>query len=637
MAKASEKHCKWPKLSVAKAIRLPYKREIEPMRKELNRSSVFKLLSFLIPGAFLVTTDSVFALETEQKPSGWSLSIRETEKSSILAQRPNPNQDRFLSPGQDLPTPIPEEDEPGLSEPVEPEAESPDAEPIETETPFRVLVEAIEVIGNTVLDPAKLADITQPLEGKEISTDELQQVVSDITQLYLSQGYVTSRAVLLEQEIADGKITIQMVEGELGNIEILGLERLRSGYVRSRLARGTAGPVNVIRIEEQLRLLRADPLLESIRGRLQPSTDGSTAPVLRVETEEAPSWQVGLSVDNYSAPSIGSERMGVSLAYQNLTGFGDTLSTDYYRSTTGGSEIWDLGYRLPVNSMDGAVSLRAVFDTNEVTRGPLAGEIDGQVDRYEVSFRQPLIRNLREEFALSAGFSHRDGQTFLGEVPFGFGIGPDPDTGISRTSVFKFGQDYLRRDSKGAWSLRSQFSLGTGLLDATTNEGAIPDGQFLSWLGQVQRVQRLGKDNLLIIRGDLQLSPDNLLSSEQFVIGGGQSLRGYRQNVRAGDNGFRVSVEDRITLTRDNEDGGDGEPVLQLAPFLDAGAIWNNGDNPNQLGDENFLVGAGVGLLYELVDGANMRLDYAVPLVGISDEGDNAQDEGFYFTVNYQY
>jgi hypothetical protein len=32
-----------------------------------------------------------------------------------------------------------------------------------------------------------------------------------------------------------------------------------------------------------------------------------------------------------------------------------------------------------------------------------------------------------------------------------------------------------------------------------------------------------------------------------------------------------------------------------------------------------------------------VRLDYAFPLVTIKDEGDNAQDEGFYFTVNYQY
>ena len=61
------------------------------------------------------------------------------------------------------------------------------------------------------------------------------------------------------------------------------------------------------------------------------------------------------------------------------------------------------------------------------------------------------------------------------------------------------------------------------------------------------------------------------------MIGGGQSVRGYRQNVRAGDNGFRFSIEDRIILVRDEG----GEPVFILAPFFDMGSVWNVGDNPN--------------------------------------------------------
>ena len=95
--------------------------------------------------------------------------------------------------------------------------------------------------------------------------------------------------------------------------------------------------------------------------------------------------------------------------------------------------------------------------------------------------------------------------------------------------------------------MRSQFSFGIDILDATINNDPIPDGRFFSWLGQVQRVQRLSNDQLLIVQAELQLTPDSLLPSQQFVIGGGQSVRGYRQNVRSGDNGFRsAAIEDRI-------------------------------------------------------------------------------------------
>jgi len=38
-----------------------------------------------------------------------------------------------------------------------------------------------------------------------------------------------------------------------------------------------------------------------------------------------------------------------------------------------------------------------------------------------------------------------------------------------------------------------------------------------------------------------------------------------------------LSIEDQIALQRDEA----GIPVLQVAPFVDAGAVWNVTDNPN--------------------------------------------------------
>jgi hemolysin activation/secretion protein len=177
--------------------------------------------------------------------------------------------------------------------------------------------------------------------------------------------------------------------------------------------------------------------------------------------------------------------------------------------------------------------------------------------------------------------------------------------------------------------LRSQFNLGLDILGAT--DVSTPNAAFFSWLGQVQRVQRLGENNLLIAQGDIQLSADPLFPSQQFVIGGALSLRGYRQNVRAGDNGFRISLEDRITLDRNQ----DSEPVFQLAPFIDFGTVWNHGRNPNKIIGKTFLAGAGLGLIWQPVNGLNLRLDYGIPLISISDRGNNIQDDGIYFSVTY--
>lgn len=331
-------------------------------------------------------------------------------------------------------------------------------------------------------------------------------------------------------------------------------------------------------------------------------------------------------------PSIGSERLGINARYRNLTGIGDELFGSYYRTTTGGADVFDFSYRVPLNAMNGTLELRAAPSRTNVTQAPFnALDIRGESQLYEISYRQPLIRTTREEFALSLGYSYQSGQTFTFAGPTPFSIGPD-ERGVSRTSVIKFGQDYVRRDTAGAWSLRSLFSLGTGTLNATINPDPIPDGRFFSWLGQVQRVQTLNKNNFLIVQADVQLTPNSLLPSQQFVIGGGQSIRGFRQNVRAGDNGVRFSVEDRITLQRDET----GNSVFQLAPFVDLGAVWNVSDNPNKLQRQTFLAGAGLGLLWQPLPKLSMRLDYGLPLVNLDDRSENAQDSGFYFSVNYR-
>ena len=537
--------------------------------------------------------------------------------------QPDSNQNRFLQP---VPTPIPAPN--STESPVLP---TPTSEPTPDVNVVPIQVNRIEVTGSTVLSSEQLNRITKPFEGSTVSFQELTSVIDEINQLYLEQGYTNSRAILEAQTIANGIVQIRVVEGTLERIEVEGTRRLNPNYVRSRVNLGVGTPLNTTKLEEQLRLLRADPLFKNVEATLR-SGSGPGQSILVVRVTEADPFEASVSFDNYSPPSVGSERLGINTSYRNLTGNGDELAASYYRTTTGGADVFDFSYRIPLNAMNGTLQLRAAPNRNEVTQSPFDEfDIRGESQLYEISYRQPLIRSLREEFALSLGFAYQSGQTFTFAGPTPFGFGPD-ERGVSRTSVIKFGQDYLRWDSLGAWSLRSQFSLGTGLFNATTNPDSIPDARFISWLGQVQRVQLLNKNNLLILQADLQLTPDALLPSQQFIIGGGQSLRGYRQNVRAGDNGLRFSVEERMTLQRDEA----GNAIFQLAPFVDLGTIWNVSDNPNNLQKQRFLASVGLGLLWQPLSNLSVRLDYGLPLVNLDDRGENVQDSGFYFSVNYK-
>ncbi|MGL5064994.1 MAG: ShlB/FhaC/HecB family hemolysin secretion/activation protein, partial [Microcoleus sp.] len=534
---------------------------------------------------------------------------------------PDPNRERFPQPAPQ-PSPEPPQGPPT----VQPQRPSTVPQPLPA-TPF--LVQKIQVTGSTILIQEELNALIKPIEGRSATLEELRQVADKITEIYLNRGYITSRAVLPPQTINAGVVQIQVIEGRLARIEVEGNKRLDRDYIRSRIRLGAGTPLSTAKLEDQLRLLRIDPLFENVEASLR-AGDKEGESILIVRIVEANPFQASFSFDNYSPPSVGSERLGVTLRHRNLTGRGDELAAAYYKSL-GDSDVFDFSYRIPLNAMNGTLQLRAAPNRNSIVQEPFDElDISGKSHLFEVSYRQPLIRSPLQEFAISAGFTYQRGNTFFEGKPTRFGFGPS-ENGVSTTSTIKLGQDYIRRDPQGAWALRSQFTIGTNLFDATQNQGSDPDGQFISWLGQVQRVQRLSSKHLLIIQGDLQLSANSLLPSQQFVIGGGQSLRGYRQNARSGDNGFRISIEDRITLRRN----GAGIPTLQLAPFLDAGTVWNVSGNPNKLSNQTFLAGAGLGLLWEPIPRVNLRVDYALPLISISDRGDNLQDSGIYFSIIY--
>lgn len=490
---------------------------------------------------------------------------------------------------------------------------------VSSEKPIKILEEQIEAIEGRTVTSEKLTNVAN-------------KIADSITQVYLNEGFLTSRAKL--DSVKDGILLIEVIEGELEKIEIEGLRRLNRSYISSQVKLGAGKPLNIAKLEDQLRLLRANPLFENVEASLKEGAEKGKS-ILVVRVTEAEPFEGNFGIDNYSPPSVGAVRLNLNLLYRNLTGIGDEISAFYSPriETIDGTYQLEFAYQAPLNPMEGTLQLKTLIDRNEVVEGEFEdSDIRGEAEQYQINFRQPLILNPRQELALSLGFVYRDGRTFAFGNPFPFGIGPDED-GISRTSVFELGQEYTLRDVSGAWAFRSQLRFGTDIFDATENPSSDPDGQFFSWLAQVQRVQVLNDDNFLIIQGDLQLTPDSLLPSEQFVIGGGQSVRGYRQNVRAGDNGFRFSIEDRITVTR-NEGG---ESVFIVAPFFDMGSVWNVSDNPNPQFSQRFIAGLGLGLLWEPIKGLNMRVDYAPPLIDLDDRGNNVQDDGLNFSLNYQF
>jgi hemolysin activation/secretion protein len=464
------------------------------------------------------------------------------------------------------------------------------------------------------------------VDAQRMTFATLVELRSTVTQLYIGNGYITSGAFLPNnQDLSDGDVQIQVVEGKLERIDVTGLNRLNPSYVRDRIALATDPPLQRDRLEEALQLLQLDPLLTQVDAELTAGTV-SGQNILQMNVQEAPPLQASVLADNSQSPSIGSEQLSVSASYTNLIGVGDRLTAGY--GLTEGLDAYDVSYAMPLNARDGTLTLRYSRDDSGIIEDELRDrniDIRSESETVSLGFRQPVVRSPETEVALGLTVDLRRSQTFLNDEPFSFSQGIED--GESRVTVLRFFQEWVDRNATSVLAARSQFNLGIDAFDATTSDTEA-DGQFLSWQGQFQWAQQLTPSRIVLVtQVGAQLTPDALLSLERFSVGGGNTVRGYAQNQVVADNGIFGSVEARIpVLATSNR--------LQLTPFVDIGTVWNHGDNPDP--DPGAIASLGLGARWLITPDLAVRVDYGMPLVDVEDRGDSLQENGFHFSLRYQ-
>ena len=545
------------------------------------------------------------------------------DRDSHLAQLPNPIVPREPE------FPAPQAPQPPPASPLQPTPSTPVPDDIRPGIPGTIRVDRFEFEGNTAFSDRELAEVTQQFAGRDITFAELIAAEAAVTQKYVAAGYINSGAVIPANQTfprSGGVVKIRIVEGGLDEIAISGNRRLNANYVRSRLQRATRRPLNRDRLLEALQLLQLDPLIANISAELQAGSRPENSR-LEVRIKEADSFSGEVFADNNRSPSVGSFRRGVRINQGNLLGFGDGLEVSY-ANTNGSNEI-NGSYTVPVNPRNGTIRFAASAASTNIIEEPFdAAEIEGKSRTYELTYRQPIVEKPDRNLALGVTLSRQESDTSLLGEGFALSAGAN-DRGETRVSAVRFFQEYVQRSSNQVFAARSQFSLGTNLFGATENNSG-PDSSFLAWRGQAQYVRLLAPETLLIVRSDIQLADRPLLSLEQIGIGGVQSVRGYRQDLLLTDNGAIASAEVRIPVWRAPKVKG----LLQIAPFIDFGVGWNHsGEKSNAESDK--LLGAGLGLIWQMGDRLNVRLDYGIPLINVGGGDRTLQEKGIYFRINY--
>jgi hemolysin activation/secretion protein len=515
-----------------------------------------------------------------------------------------------------------------------------------------VFVKGFQFQGNHVFDDNTLAGLLEKYRDRNVTSEELEEARQVLTLYYVNHGFINSGAVLPDQDLKDGIVHFQIVEGKLTLVNVHGNKWFQSSWLRNEVRRAAGKPLNFNDLKQGLQLMRENPGIAQVNAELRPGGAPGES-LLDMEVKDTQPFRFSLEFVNDRPPSVGSEIVVAHFADLNLTGNNDPLLLDYgilqsnssaYNSGFESSDLKNIGgsYTAPITPWHTTLQVRASQSNSSLIEAPFnVLDITSNLVQYGATLRQAIIENPTQEFALALSADDRRITTKLFGLPFS--LSPGDIDGVEDVFAVRFIQEFVDRSQVHVLSLRSAFSVGLNAFGSTINPQA-PDGQFFSWLGQSQYIRRIGSsDNLIVLRFNAQVSDRPLLSLEQFELGGSSNVRGYLENQVFRDNGVFGSAEFRIPVWKDKNHNA----LFSFAPFFDIGYAWNNnnvftngvdGEPGQQSGSQKVtLPSVGLGLLFtpNKYVSAQIYWGYALNQAQLP-SGNNLQNDGISFdlTVN---
>lgn len=467
-----------------------------------------------------------------------------------------------------------------------------------------------QVDGNSVLKNGDIEKAVYPFMGEHKTIADVEKARSALEKTYQDAGYLTVSVSIPQQEVNTGVVHLQVTEGRVEHLQIVDSHYHTPGEIKSRTPQFAEGTVpHFPTAQKELGTLNRNQNRQ-VTPVLRPGKSPGTVEVdLQVKDKLPLHGNVELN-DRYS-PNTTELRMNAGLRYENLFQKDHSLGLNVQVSPEDFNEVKVFSGTYIIPRMNGdyfaayAVAsdsnIAAVGDINVLGKGYIAG----------ARYIKPL--------ALSDGFYHSltfgvDYKVFK-ENLFLLGADTSIDTPISYWAT-SLGYDANIQSGLGQTQASFALNMAPRLMGNTNKEfdnkrsGASANYAYLR--ADVKQLYTFASGWAVQGKAAFQLASQPLISTEQFTIGGVESIRGYLESSRLGDNGISGSLELRtppLAAYLKQYRFSDYIKEMYAYTFADAGYVRIK--NPLGLDADYELYSAGLGLKVKTTNGWFSYLDYA--------------------------
>ncbi len=183
--------------------------------------------------------------------------------------------------------------------------------------PATVLLRSVTLEGATVLGEPDLAPAYASFLGQRVTEADLTAITASLTAIYRGAGYGLSRAIIPAQDLSGGRIRIQVIEGTVEDIVILGDDANRFGLQALLAPIATERPLRRATLERQLLLANDRPgvrVTDTVLDEIVPAS-GRFRLTVKVQA-----WTVfgAVGLDNLGSTAVGPWQGSASVAANSV-------------------------------------------------------------------------------------------------------------------------------------------------------------------------------------------------------------------------------------------------------------------------------------------------------------------------------
>jgi len=468
----------------------------------------------------------------------------------------------------------------------------------------KFFVREVLLKGNYSLPTSEWAEPLSRFRGREITLQEVQALATKIEADYRRRGYVTTVVYIPPQKLENKTLTIQVVEGKMGELIIEGNRWVSESRIRSRWNIPKGAPLQYKEMQAALRNLNRNPDC-AVQAILFPGKETGTTDIHLKVRDRFP-LHFGTSWDDYGVQSTGHKRTGLSLRWTDFlipdaSLLGGVILGAHFQATYG-------QYLVPLNRYGTSAIFGFSASQAKPSQSYKAQDIFGTSKTYSPGLRQLLYSSASLESYAEAGFDFKDSHT-------------QDITGVRRKDRLRVPYADLSLRYLDRWGFAGgsqRFSFGVNGLGATSENnpyagraGAKPN--FFKYEGNLTRSLVMRNKLQMLLKLNYQISPDKLLAQEELYLGGANTVRGYPEGDYLADQGLLSGVECRYPILSFfpgelKIKKFDFRKDIEGTAFVDYGYGQLRGASTSEVRSRS-LLGAGGGVRIRVINNIFLRLE----------------------------